>query len=218
MVLHHGAAHATGLSLSQAQTDWILARTDPRINVRIESWTDHQPSHVYDAILSIEAMEAFVKPGLTRTARTSVYRSLFERCHAWLKPGGMLVLQTIAYGNSGPEDLDAFIASDIFPESDLPRLGELADAYDRRFEMCRLVNDRDQYLLTIRAWLTGLRQHRTALVAMVGEPIVQRYEQYLKLCTYLFASGSCDLYRMALRRIDFPREAGHQPPQRPLSQ
>lgn len=212
-LVRFGAKHATGLSLSQEQVAWIRQDTAWPMDVRLENWMAHCPSGRYDAIISIEAMEAFVRPGYTRHERIRIYREFFERCHAWLKPSKMLVLQTIAYGNAGPEDLDPFVKESIFPESDLPCLFELAEASDRRFEICRLVNDRHDYLLTVRAWLASFATRRQALVELVGERVVDRYEKYLNLCTYLFASGSCHLYRIAFRRIDFPREAGIQAPQ-----
>lgn len=199
------AAQAVGLSLSQAQTQWALADGDPRLTVRLENWTDHQPDSVYDAIVSVEAIEAFVSPGMDSRQRMQIYRHFFERCHRWLRPGGKLYLQAIAYGNSGPEDIDPFISTEIFPESDLPSLAELSAAAQRLFEFHRLINDRQHYVTTLRAWLARLREHRNAAVAAVGEECTERYERYLRLCIYIFASGSCDLYRITLNRIDFPR-------------
>ena len=199
------AAQAVGLSLSEAQTEWALADGDPRVAVRLESWTDHQADILYDAIVSVEAIEAFASPGMNSGQRMHVYRQFFERCHSWLRPGGRLYMQAIAYGNSGPEDLDPFISSEIFPESDLPSLTELSSATQRLFEFRRLVNDREHYVKTLRAWLARLREHRDEAVSIVGEECTERYERYLRLCIYIFASGSCDLYRITLKRIDFPR-------------
>jgi len=39
----------------------------------------------------------------------------------------------------------------------------------------------------------------------VGEDTVHRYEEYLDISIVAFASGSCDLYRIGLQRIDHPR-------------
>jgi len=207
---HFGVRSATGISLSKEQTAWIRKTPDPRIEVRIESWMDHEPLAPYDAIVSVEAMEAFVRPGLSVQERTDAYREFFARCHEWLRPGGMLVLQSTAYGNSGPEDLNPFISNSIFPETDLPRLIELAPAHDRLFEIRTLVNHREHFVTTLRAWLARLQARRADLINMKGKEAVDRYERYLNLSTYMFASGSCDLYRLAYRRIDYPRIAGKQ--------
>jgi cyclopropane-fatty-acyl-phospholipid synthase len=204
-VCQHGVAHAIGLTLSEAQAAWIASKPDARIELRVENWMDHQPRQPYDAIVSIEAMEAFARPGLSAEEKIAVYAALFERCHAWLRPRGRMSLQVIAYGNSGPEDLDPFIAEQIFPESDLPRLAEIASAIERRFEVTSIVNDRKQYVRTLRAWLRSLRRRRAEAVRLVGEDTVRRYEEYLDISIVVFASGSCDLYRIGLQRIDHPR-------------
>lgn len=201
---HHGATEAVGLTLSQEQKSWIEQNPDPRLNIRLENWQDHRPKAPYDAIVSIEALEAFVRPEQSSAERVGIYRHFFDCCREWLKPGGYFSLQTIAYGNARPEDLDSFISQSIFPESDLPRLAEIAEAIEQRFEIITLVNHRAHYLRTVRAWLAAFRQEKARAITLIGEEHVRRYEEYLQLCTYMFASGSCDLYRIALRRVDRP--------------
>ncbi len=205
LVSHHGVLHGVGLTLSEAQAFWIREGNDPRIEVRVENWHDHEPDQLYDAIVSIGAIEHFARPGLSEQEKIGVYRSFFERCHSWLGPGGRVSIQTIAYGNAGSEDLDEFIVTQIFPESDLPRLTEISAASERRFEILSVVNERDQYVKTLRAWLSRFRQRKAEAVNLVGEEAVSRYEQYLQLSIFMFASGNCDLLRIALRRIDHPR-------------
>jgi cyclopropane-fatty-acyl-phospholipid synthase len=202
LVLEHGAAHATGLTMSEAQAQWCATRADQRMQVLLQDWHDHEPGQRYNAIVSVEALEHFARPGLDGAQRQRIYRDLFERCHRWLEPGASMCIQFAAYGNSGPEDLDSFISHEIFPETDIPRLTEIVGAIERLFEIRLLVNERHQYVRTLRAWLRGLRQHRASAVQYVGEDTVSRYERYLQLCTYIFASGNCDLHRITLRRID----------------
>src|SRR5262249_44326113 len=61
-VYNPGVPHAIGLPLSGAQAAWIASEPDARIELRVENWMDHQPRQRYDAIVSIEAMEAFARP------------------------------------------------------------------------------------------------------------------------------------------------------------
>jgi cyclopropane-fatty-acyl-phospholipid synthase len=194
-----------GLTLSDAQAQWIDEKRAPEVTARVESWADHVPTSRYDAIVSIEAFEAFAKLRLPADDKLRVYRTFFERCHDWLRSGGRLSLQTIAYGNSGPEDFADFIANDVFPESDLPKLHEIAEAVERRFEVETLVNHRDHYARTLRCWRERLLAARDTAVREVGEPVVERYEEYLRLSEYMFSAGTCDLLRIGLRRIDHPR-------------
>ncbi|XXY55024.1 cyclopropane-fatty-acyl-phospholipid synthase family protein [Sorangium sp. So ce269] len=207
----HGAARGVGLSLSREQTAAILKRQDPRVEVLLESWVDHVPEAPYDAIVSIEAIEAFVRYGVNPDDKRRVYRALFERCHEWLRPGGSMCWQMIAYGNTGPEDFDNFVAKEIFPESDLPLLEELAAAVHRRFEIVVLRNDRLDYARTLRTWLERLKANRKQAAELAGEEVLDRYERYLRLSEFMFTSGNCDLYRITLRRIDRPRDRLSRP-------
>lgn len=197
-----GVQHAHGLSLSRTQSEWIPG---PNPSVAIESWEDHEPEQPYDAIISVEAFEAFARRGLDPAVKLAVYRRFFDRCHAWLKPGGRLALQVIAYGNAGPEDFDEFIAAEVFPESDLPTFAELAGAIHRRFEVVTLHNRRQDYARTLRAWLANLKANRASAVELQGEAVVKRFEQYLRLSIFMFEKGTCDLFQFQLRRIDHPR-------------
>ncbi len=70
--------------------------------------------------------------GLSRRERTAAYRAFFTYCHSMLHPGGRLIIQTIGKGNR-PLDQSSitdvqFLANEIFPESDPPRLAELTHA------------------------------------------------------------------------------------------
>jgi cyclopropane-fatty-acyl-phospholipid synthase len=208
MVDQYNVGQAVGLTLSPSQRDPITAAANPRVEVRLESWVDHQPTAPYDAIFSVESIEAFARQGLTREEKVGVYRHLFTRCHEWLRPNGMFVLQAITYGNAGPEDFDSFIASEIFPESDLPRLAELAEGWERRFEVVTIRNTRKDYVRTLKVWLKRLKANRAEAVALVGEEVVVRFERYLRLSSFMFSQGTCDLLQIALRRIDAPRGLG----------
>src|SRR5215471_11884052 len=81
LVSEHRVAHAVGLTLSEAQAEWIQREPDARIELRIEDWKDHSPREPYDAIVSIESMEAFARPGLSAAKKIAVYSDFFDRCH-----------------------------------------------------------------------------------------------------------------------------------------
>jgi cyclopropane-fatty-acyl-phospholipid synthase len=201
-----GVREAVGLTLSEAQADLIEADSDAGLHVLRQGWAEHTPERPYDAIVSIEALEAFARLGLHPDQKALAYRSFFERCWQWLRPGGSLGLQTIAYNNADARDFDDFIASEIFPQQDLPHLHELAVAWERLFEVVLLRNDRLHYVATLRDWLARLKQRRAEALNLVGEATVVRFERYLRLSAFMFENGNCALYRLLLRRIDQPRE------------
>jgi cyclopropane-fatty-acyl-phospholipid synthase len=200
----HGVERAVGLTLSAAQLQWITAFNHPQLEVRLESWSDHVPDEPYDAIISLGAFEHFAQFASSNAEKVEGYRAFFARCHAWLKPGGWLSLQTMAYGDLSRDKhhSDLFIANDIFPQSDFPRLADIAEASERIFEVVLMRNDRSDYVRTYREWFNRLRAQRTEAVRLVGEEVVARYERYLRMFSYSFELGAFSLLRLALRRID----------------
>jgi cyclopropane-fatty-acyl-phospholipid synthase len=204
MVEHCGVKRAVGLTLSKAQAEWINALEVPRVEVRVESWSDHQPKEPYNAIISIGAFEHFAKLNTSNSEKVAGYRAFFERCHDWLQPGGRLSLQSFAYGGvRSREDVrnskaTRFLAAEIFPETDPPRLADIATAAEGVFEIERLSNDRKDYAHTCREWLRRLRANREKAVAIVGEEVFSRFNRYLQLSTIGFDTGHLALYRITL--------------------
>jgi cyclopropane-fatty-acyl-phospholipid synthase len=205
LVTVHRVALATGLTLSARQEDYIRAMALPGVEVRVESWSDHSPGELYDSIISVGAFEHFAKPGLEREARVRGYRDFYRYCHEWLKPGGWMSLQTIGLGALDRGTRGQFVFERVFPETDIPRLGEMADAAEGIFEIVKVRNDRMDYIRTGREFRARLRQNWSAAVKLVGEEIANRYDQYFRFSLAGFELGTTNLYRLTLRRIDRPR-------------
>jgi cyclopropane-fatty-acyl-phospholipid synthase len=62
LVKEHGMKLAVGLTLSENQAEWIRSTALPGVEVCVESWSDHEPTVTYDAIISIGAFEHFARP------------------------------------------------------------------------------------------------------------------------------------------------------------
>lgn len=205
LVAEHNVGKAVGLTLSKAQAEWVASFDDERIDVHLENWFDHSPEQPYDAIISVAAFEAFAKPELSKKAKAEAYRSFFAKCHRLLKPGKWMSIQTIAWGNTPEKETSQFLETQIFPESDLPHLAEIAEASERLFEVMAIRNDYDDYERTCRVWLSRLKDNREAAVELVGPEVVTRYEKYLKMAIIGFHLRRLHLFRMTFRRIDEPR-------------
>ncbi|MEA2666815.1 MAG: cyclopropane-fatty-acyl-phospholipid synthase [Candidatus Eremiobacteraeota bacterium] len=204
MVSAHGVREAVGLTLSQEQADYVRATARPEVEVRLEPWQEHKPEAPYDAIVSVGAFEHFADLEQTPEEKIEGYRHFFRTCHRFLKPGGKISLQTMAYGDM-PRDRkhsDLFIAEEIFPESDLPRLADIALASEGIFQIELVHNHNQMYARSMREWFDNLRAKRDEAVALVGEDIVKRYERYLRTFSYSFELGAFLLYRITLRRLD----------------
>ena len=190
-----------GLTLSDAQAEYLASLRLPRVEIRVENWAVHEPAEPYDSIISIGAFEHFAKAEENAEEKLSVYRDFFERCRRWLSPRGCMSLQTIAYGNMKREDADSFMNTEIYPDSDLPFLAEIIRAVDGLFEVVAVRNDRLDYARSYDGWANNLRQRRDEAVRMVGEEQVRRCERFFKLGSIGFRMGKLHLLRFTLRRI-----------------
>lgn len=192
---------ATGLTLSHNQYQHICSLNVPNLQVCEESWIVHQPTSSYDAITSIGAFEHFAQPGASSEEKIGVYREFFSRCQQWLKPQGKLSLQTIAYGSLYAENKNTFTQTEIFPDSELPRPGEIFVASDGLFEIETYRNDRLQYGKTCDLWLKNLRRQKAVIIERFGAELYQKYEQYLKLAVIGFYFGQILLLRFEMRSL-----------------
>ncbi|MFQ6228325.1 class I SAM-dependent methyltransferase [Nocardia sp. NPDC002869] len=201
----HAQTRVTGLTLSRDQYRHIRTHSAERTDVRLEHWQDHRPGTPYDTIFCIGALEHFVRFGLSRRERTTTYRAFFTYCHSMVRPGGGLVVQTIGKGNR-PLDQNSitdvqFLADEIFPESDPPRLAELAHAAEKLFEIRSVVNDRHDYATTCAEWLQRLRARRAEAEKLAGARVTEAYERYLEASIRQFEEQHLVLYRIALRKV-----------------
>ncbi len=206
VVTVHEADRVVGLTLSAEQAQLASARCGPRCDVRLESWTEHEPDEPYDAIISIGAFEHFARYGLDRDERVAGYRRFFRRCRDQVAPGGRLALQTNAKGSNVRLDRQAisdlrFIIETIFTESELPWLSEITAASERSFELISARNDAEHYALTCREWLARLRRNREAAVDLVGEQVVADYERYLGATVGHFEKRHLALLRLVFERV-----------------
>ena len=210
LVETQGVQRATGLTLSDAQAQWCAQRPDPRVEIRIESWLDHAPTEPYDGIVSVGAFEHFAKADLTDAQRIAAYREFFTKCRNWLKPGGRLSLQTIAFGNIDlthvkEQDNAKFFFNVIFPESVLPTLADIVAASDGLFEVINLRNDREHYSRTCQIWYQRLVARKAEALKIVDQEVYDRFVRYLKHSAYTFHAAYAGLLRIGFQRWDEPR-------------
>ncbi|TVS83357.1 SAM-dependent methyltransferase [Mycobacterium helveticum] len=205
LVTAHDVEHVTGLTLSAAQAHHIEQLDDSRLDVRVQDWADFVPDEPYDALISVGAMEHFVKFGWERSRKVAAYRAFFHKCHESLKPGAGMALQTIGKGSVALDEQGLkdtlFITQHIFPESDLPRLAEIVHAAEKLFEVRSVANHREHYARTCAAWLDRLQANMAAAVEITGREKAEAYETYLKACIRQFQLGHANLYRLSLRRV-----------------
>lgn len=207
LVEHHGVSRAVGLTLSRTQYEWINDLGVPGVEVRLESWEDHEPMEPYDAIISIGSFEHFSRPDLTLAEQLEAYRAFFARCYQWLQPGGHLSLQTMAIGDASPRLRSAFThySQQYTPESAPPFIEEAVLAASPWFALRTARCDGEMYARTFQAWLGRLTEQRDEILRRYGPAIYKRFRQMLRAAATLFERGHLTLYRLALERRSHPR-------------
>ena len=211
MVDRHGAAAAVGLTLSAAQARWLSERPIRRAEVRVESWTDHDPAATYDVIMSFGAFEHFARDGSTTDERVAGYRAFFGRCFGWLPAGGRLGLETIAHDDApdtsaplGRGPLGDFVLEQ-YPESLPPHLCEVVQGFEPYFAVRLLRSDAPDFARTAHAWLAGLVAHEDDVVALAGRETFRRFKTYLASSEVQFRMRTITNYRIVLERRPAPR-------------
>jgi cyclopropane-fatty-acyl-phospholipid synthase len=200
----HGVKRAVGVTLSEAQGEWIRGWEDPRCEASVQSWRDHEAEAPYDAVFAFGVMEHMVKFGRARAERTATYREFFARCRSWLRPSGRLAVQAITKGSVKLDEQglhDLRYLTQVFPESDVPRLAEIVHAAEKSFEVVSVRNDRPHYTRTCNEWLKRLQRNRPAAVAFVGEQTVNLFELYLMASARQFEQRHAALVRVTLERV-----------------
>ena len=196
-------AHATGLTLSEDQHNFVKELGLPGVSVSLASYENFQPEQPFDAIISIGAFEHFVKPGMTVAQRLAIYRQFFDKAARWLAPGGRLSLQTIYWASIDPSYADAIVPTDVFPESDLPYLSEVFEASRTSFEPVHMTTSADDYTRTLLEWFKRLKARRAEIEALAGDRDIFRFfEDYFRTSMVGFRKRRIGLARVAFRRLD----------------
>lgn len=198
----HGVRRAVGLTLSEAQAQWVRELDMAGVEVRLEGWQDHAPAAPYDAIISIGAFEHFARPGMTSPEKIDAYRTFFEKCASWLVHPGRLSLQTIAHGavDENKQEQTSRLSKIIFPGSELPRLQEIVAAAEDVLKIEKVVNHAQDYQHTCKLWKNNLKRNRDRAIALHGKDVYQHYVDYLQGSEFGFALENLALYRIVLEK------------------
>jgi cyclopropane-fatty-acyl-phospholipid synthase len=212
-VRRHGAAGGIGLTLSPAQVRSAAGREVPGVDIRLEHWADHDPDALYDAITCIEATEHFASDEMDADAKVDVYREFFDRCAAWLRPGGRVGLQLIcldAVGHAGSRagrgPLSELIRTTIFPESMPASLGELVLGWETHFRVADFLDHSAHYVRTFREWSLAERAVRPRVRELVGEATAREFERYFAVGEAVFRLREQALYRVILTKRPEPKK------------
>jgi cyclopropane-fatty-acyl-phospholipid synthase len=182
----------TGLSLSDAQTDYARARIAraglaDRVALRVQDYREERG--VYDGIVSIEMIEAVGERW---------WPTYFETLARTLAPGGRACLQAITMADARFERYRRstdFIQQHVFPGGMLPSPSRIVGCAGRAgLALAEAATFGLDYAETLTRWLAAF-DRREADVRAQGfdERFVRRWRFYLAYCIAGFASGLTDV-------------------------
>lgn len=207
MVEHRGVRSATGITLSAAQRQEVLARGLPGVEVELVDYRDLQPARPFDAVTSICMFEHIATPEQARHGQhVDVFRDFFGRVHGWTRPGARFAMQTILIDRL-PRDRHhiremAEVTAAVLPGSKCARLHEVVKASGAHWELQRLVTRRPDYVRTLREWHRRLVAHEPVIRERWGDRVFAEYERYLRGCAVAFDRGYLTVAQISFRRVD----------------
>lgn len=209
-LLFHAAktygVHATGVTLSREQEQWIterIRREDLAHLVSVECRDYREVTGTYDAIASI---------GMFEHVGNKWYGTFMRKLSSLLQDGGKGLLHTIGWPKksvSGAED--AWISTYIFPGGHMPSLDRVAQVVqDAGFLIGHVENFKPHYAETLRYWMKNVRVHAEEIQSLgtqYDERFMRMWEFYLQSCESGFRHGQLQLYQVLFskgRRWSFP--------------
>jgi cyclopropane fatty-acyl-phospholipid synthase-like methyltransferase/DUF1365 family protein len=190
LVLHaaeHYGVHATGITLSAQQRDFVAKRIADRgladlVQVRLQDYRELTATEErFDAVSSVEMGEHVGE------SQYPVYASTL---FAALRPGGRLVLQQMSRRADAAPGGGAYIESYIAPDMHMrPMSQTLAHLESVGFEVRHVEAMREHYVRTVQAWIDTLESDWEAFVRLQGEEVARVWRLYLVGGALAFEEG-----------------------------
>ena len=162
-------ARCSGVTVSAEQIAYIKKRY-PKLML--------EPLHLDYRLYDGPKVDRVVSVGMFEHVGAKNYRTYFECARKYLKQDGIFLLHTI-WENSRHPVIDAWQDKYIFPNGDLPSLGEITSAVEGLFVVEDVHNFGADYDRTLMAWNTNFQSHRAELTRRHGERFCRMWEYYL---------------------------------------
>lgn len=187
----HYGVRAVGITISSAQAEWGRTRcAGYDVEFRLQDYRDFNPQgeERFDRIASV---------GMFEHVGHKNYRAFFETARRSLTDDGLLLLHTIGK-NRRHSPTDPWIDRYIFPNGDLPSLGQIADASEHAFIIEDVHNFGADYDRTLMAWHTRFESGWPMLAEHYDERFHRMWRYYLLACAGTFRARSNQLWQIML--------------------
>ncbi|HTH45743.1 MAG TPA: cyclopropane fatty acyl phospholipid synthase [Oxalicibacterium sp.] len=150
-----------------------------------------------------ERFDAIASVGMFEHVGHKNYRTYMEVAHRCLKDGGLFLLHTIGK-NLRHSTPDPWIDKYIFPNGDLPSVGQIGDAVDKLFVVEDLHNFGADYDKTLMAWFRNFDAAWPRFKDELGERFYRMWRYYLLSCAGAFRARDIQLWQWVLSKEGVP--------------
>ncbi|HEY4317080.1 MAG TPA: cyclopropane fatty acyl phospholipid synthase [Herbaspirillum sp.] len=178
-----------GVTISKEQAQWAQANSAGLpLEFRLQDY--RQLNERFDRIVSI---------GMFEHVGRKNYRTYMEVAHRCLSDDGLFLLHTIGK-NERKSAPDPWIDKYIFPNGDLPSLGQIGDAMDGLFVAEDLHNFGADYDKTLMAWHRNFEAAWPRFEAQLGPRFYRMWRYYLLSCAGAFRARDIQLWQWVLSK------------------
>ncbi len=184
-----------GLTISREQAEYGQARcAGLPVEFRLMDYRDADGHEHFDRIASIGMFEH------VGHKNHGGYFAMARRC---LADDGLFLLHTIGK-NLRHTPTDPWIDRYIFPNGDLPALGQIADAAEDRFVIEDVHNFGADYDRTLMAWHANFEAAWPHFAKRYGERFRRMWSYYLRACAGTFRARTTQLWQIVLSPSGVP--------------
>ncbi|MEX1201028.1 MAG: cyclopropane fatty acyl phospholipid synthase [Methylophaga sp.] len=185
----HYGVECVGVTISQEQAAFAkLKYHDLPIEFRLQDY--RQVDEKFDHIVSI---------GMFEHVGPKNYRTYFEVANRCLKDDGLFLLHTIGK-NQRKGGVDPWIDKYIFPNGQLPSVGQIGDSIDDLFVVEDLHNFGADYDKTLMAWHQNFEASWPQFEDKLGKEFYRMWRYYLLSCAGAFRARDIQLWQWVLSK------------------
>lgn len=184
----HYGVECVGVTVSQEQANWAGDRyRDLPVEFRLQDY--RSLNEKFDRIASV---------GMFEHVGHKNHRAFMQVAHRCLADDGLLLLHSIGK-NARRGHPDPWIDRYIFPNGDLPSIGQIGDAADDLFVVEDLHNFGADYDRTLMAWHANFEAAWPRFSAL-GERFRRMWRYYLLSCAGAFRARDIQLWQWVLSK------------------
>lgn len=186
----HYGVECVGLTISREQTEYGQQLMSQGLPVEFRLKDYREETEQFDRIVSIGMFEHVGHKNY------SEFMDVAKRC---LKDDGLFLLHTIGK-NVRSSTPDPWIDRYIFPNGELPALGHVTDAVEKRFIVEDLHNFGADYDKTLMAWHANFEANWHRFSDSYGERFYRMWRYYLLSCAGSFRARDIQLWQWVLSK------------------